>query len=251
MRSFLLPSLVQNLVVNESRGVREVKFFEIARIFRDQPGAVGPVEGHAVGIVAAGDRLPVWWGAKWGGIDFFDLKGVLAALGRYLEFSVDLRRERRIPYLHPGRQAEILVAQQVLGWIGELHPEVVRGFGSSTRAMAMEMDLDLLERHRGPSPSFRLLPRYPAVLRDIAVVVPERIPVGEVEAIIRRIGGALVEAVRLFDVYQGEPVPEGKKSLAFSIQFRSPDRTLTDGEAATIHGEILQALEKEVGAILR
>lgn len=267
LRSILVPSLLDNLGLNESRGIREVKLFEIARIFRDQPGTAGPVEGHAVGMVATGDRLPVWWGTQWGGVDFYDLKGVLEAMGRFLGLSLDLRAERRIPFLHPGRQAEVLLGQQILGWSGEVHPEVLRSFGVSTRAVATEIDLDLLDQSRredirispaagslavtAGAPTLRLLPRYPAVLRDLAVVVPERIPAGEVEAIIRRIGGTLVEAVHLFDVYQGEPVPAGKKSLAFSIQFRSPDRTLTDGEVATIHGDILQALEKEVGAILR
>lgn len=251
LRSFLLPSLLENLVLNESRGIREVRLFEIARIFRDQPGAVQPVEGRAAGIAVAGERLPVWWGAEWGGVNFYDLKGILEAIGRLFGISVDLRAEKRIPFLHPGRQAEILLERQVLGWIGEVHPEVVRSFGLSSGAVGMEIDLDLLDRHRGSAPTFHRLPRYPAVLRDVAVLVPESIPAGEVEAIVRRTGRALVEAARLFDVYRGDPVPEGKKSLAFSIQYRSPDRTLTDGEVATIHGEILQALEKELGAILR
>ncbi len=251
LRSILVPSLLDNLVLNESRGIREVKLFEIARIFRDQPGAAEAVEGRAVGMVAAGDRLPVWWGTQWGGVDFYDLKGVLEAMGRFLGLSLDLRAEKRIPFLHPGRQAEVLLGQQVLGWSGEIHPEVLRSFGVSTRAVALEIDLDLLDRSRRPTPTFRLLPRYPAVLRDMAVVVQESMPAGEVEATIRRTGGPLVEAVHLFDVYQGEPVPQGKKSLAFSIEYRSSERTLTDGEVATIHGEILQRLEKELGAILR
>jgi phenylalanyl-tRNA synthetase beta chain len=251
LRSFLLPSLLENLVLNESRGIREVRLFEIARIFRDQPGAVQPVEGRVAGIVAAGERLPVWWGTEWGGVDFYDLKGILEAIGRLFGLSVDLKAEKRIPFLHPGRQAEIQLDRQVLGWIGELHPEVLRSFGLGTGAVGMEINLDLIDRHRGPAPTFHLLPKYPAVLRDVAVLVPESMPAGEVEAIIRRTGKVLVEAVRLFDVYQGDQVPEGKKSLAFSIQYRSPDRTLTDGEVATIHGEILQALEKELGAILR
>ncbi|MFQ5989257.1 MAG: phenylalanine--tRNA ligase subunit beta [Candidatus Methylomirabilales bacterium] len=251
LRSILVPSLLENLVLNESRGIREVKLFEIARIFRDQPGAEEAVEGRAVGIVAAGDRLPVWWGTQWGGVDFYDLKGVLEAMGRFFGLSLDLRAEKRIPFLHPGRQVEVLLGPQVLGWSGEVHPEVLRNFGVSTRAVAMEINLDLLDRYRRPTPTFRLLPRYPAVLRDMAVVVQESMPAGEVEATIRRTGGALVEAVHLFDVYQGDPVSKGKKSLAFSIQYRSSERTLTDGEVATIHGEILQTLEKELGAILR
>ncbi|MFQ5881624.1 MAG: phenylalanine--tRNA ligase subunit beta [Candidatus Methylomirabilales bacterium] len=251
LRSLLLPSLLQNLVLNKSRGREVVKLFEISRIYRSQPEVVPPAEGRAAGVIAAGDRLPVWWGSRWGHIDFYDLKGVLEALAVVMGISLELRAKEGIPYLHPGRQAEIMLGREVLGWIGELHPEVIRSFDLATRAVAMEIDLDLLERHRRCVSPYRPLPRYPAVFRDMAVVVPERMPAAEVEAAIRRVGGALVEAVYLFDVYQGEPVPQGKKSLAFSIQYRSADRTLTDDEVGTVHGAILQALERDLGAILR
>ncbi|MCH7897121.1 MAG: phenylalanine--tRNA ligase subunit beta, partial [candidate division NC10 bacterium] len=176
---------------------------------------------------------------------------VLEALERVVGVSVTLRAGARIPYLHPGRQAEIVLGRQVLGWIGELHPEVVRGFDLKTGVVAMEIDLDLLDRHRRPAPGYTPPPRYPAVFRDMAVVVPERMPAAEVEAAIRRTGGMLLEAVGLFDVYRGEPVPEGQKSLAFSIQYRSADRTLTDEEVATIHEKIVQTVERELGGVLR
>lgn len=251
LRSFLLPSLLEKVVLNENRGSRDVKLFEIARTFRPQPGAAEPVEGRVAGIVAAGDQLPPWWGTSGGGVDFYDLKGVLEALERVVGVSVTLRAGARIPYLHPGRQAEIVLGRQVLGWIGELHPEVVRGFDLKTGVVAMEIDLDLLDRHRRPAPGYTPPPRYPAVFRDMAVVVPERMPAAEVEAAIRRTGGMLLEAVGLFDVYRGEPVPEGQKSLAFSIQYRSADRTLTDEEVATIHEKIVQTVERELGGVLR
>jgi phenylalanyl-tRNA synthetase beta chain len=115
----------------------------------------------------------------------------------------------------------------------------------------LEIDLDLVDRHRRPTPTYIPFPRYPAVLRDVAVIVPERMPAAEVEAVIRLAGGALVEAVRLFDVYQGDPVPPGKRSLAFSIQYRSPDRTLTDEEVGAIHGAVLQSLARDLGATIR
>ncbi|MFQ5656285.1 MAG: phenylalanine--tRNA ligase subunit beta [Candidatus Methylomirabilales bacterium] len=251
LRSFILPSLLENVVYNESRGARAVKLFEIARTFRPQSGVALPVEGRVAGVVAAGDWLPAWWGTQRGGVDFYDLKGVLEALGRVVGVSIDLRTGTEIPYLHPGRQAEIVLGGELLGWIGEIHPEVVRIFDLSLSVVALEIDLDLVDRQRRAASTFIPLPKYPAVLRDLAVVVPESVPAAELEAVIRRSGGGLVETVRLFDVYRGEPVPEGKKSLAFSVQYRAPDRTLTDAEVAMIQGNIVQTLERDLEAVLR
>jgi phenylalanyl-tRNA synthetase beta chain len=251
LRSFLLPSLLENLLLNENRGSRDVTLFEIARVFRPQPGTAGPVEGRVAGILAAGDRFSPWWGMASGRVDFYDLKGVLEALERVVGVSATLRAGAEIPFLHPGRQAEIAFERQVLGWIGEIHPEVARSFDLKTDAVAMEIDLDVLDRRRKPSATYTPVPRYPAVFRDMAVVVQERVSAAEVEAAIHRTGGALVETVDLFDVYRGEPVPEGKKSLAFSIQYRAADRTLTDEEVVTIQGKIVHTLEKDLGGVLR
>jgi phenylalanyl-tRNA synthetase beta chain len=251
LRSFLLPSLLENLVLNENRGSRNLKLFEIARVFRPQPGTAEPIEGRIAGLLAAGDRFSLWWGTGGGKVDFYDLKGVLEALERVVGLTAILRAGAEIPYLHPGRQAEVVFGRQVLGWIGELHPEVVRSFDLKTGAVAMEIDLDLLDRRRKPAARYTPLPRFPAVFRDLAVVVEETVPAADVEAAIRRTGGALVERADLFDVYRGEPVPQGKKSLAFSIQYRAVDRTLTDEEVATIQGKIVQRLERDLGGILR
>lgn len=251
LRSILLPSLLENLVLNESRGSRDAKLFEIARVFRPQPGAAAPVEVRTVAVVAAGDRLPAWWGMKGEKVDFYDLKGVVETLDKIVGVSLTLRASADIPYLHPGQQAEVVLEKDVVGSVGVLHPEVMRNFDLKTAAVAMEIDLDRLDRHRKPRARYCPLPRYPAVFRDMAVVVPERMRAREVEGAIRRAGGALVEAVRPFDVYRGEPVPEGKKSLGFSIQYRATDRTLTDEEVAAIHGKILEAVERDLGGVLR
>lgn len=252
LRSFLLPSLLDNLSLNESRGNRDVRLFEIARIFRPQPGTAEPTEGRVAGVLAAGDRFSLWWGTTGGRVDFYDLKGVLEALERVVGVSAVLRAGVKIPYLHPGRQAEVVVGRHhVVGWIGELHPEVARSFDLKSGAVAMEIDLDLLDQHRRPIAKYTPLPRYPAVFRDMAVVVQDGVTAAEVEATIRRSGGALVEAVDLFDVYRGEPIPEGKRSLAFSIQYRAADRTLTDEEVATVQGKIVQTVEKDLGGVLR
>jgi len=251
LRSILLPSLLENLVLNESRGSRDAKLFEIARVFRPQPGAAAPVEVRTVAVVAAGDRLPAWWGTKGERVDFYDLKGVVETLDKIVGVSLALRAAADIPYLHPGQQAEVVLEGDAVGSIGALHPEVIRNFDLKTVAVAMEIDLDRLDRDRKPQARYSLLPRYPGVFRDMAVVVPERMRAAEVEGAIRRAGGALVEGVRPFDVYRGEPVPEGKKSLAFSIQYRAADRTLTDEEVATIHRKILEAVERDLGGVLR
>ncbi len=251
LRSILLPSLLENLVLNESRGSRDAKLFEIARVFCPQPGAAAPVEVRTVAVVAAGDRLPAWWGTKGEKVDFYDLKGVVETLDKIVGVSLTLRASADIPYLHPGQQAEVVLEKDVVGSVGVLHPEVMRNFDLKTAAVAMEIDLDRLDRHRKSQARYCPLPRYPAVFRDMAVVVPERMRAAEVESAIRRAGGALVEAVRPFDIYRGEPVPEGKKSLGFSIQYRATDRTLTDEEVAAIHGKILEAVERDLGGILR
>jgi len=251
LRSILLPSLLENLVLNESRGSRDAKLFEIARVFRPQPGAAAPVEVRTVAVVAAGDRLPAWWGTKGEKVDFYDLKGVVETLDKIVGVSVTLRASADIPYLHPGQQAEVVLEKDVAGSVGVLHPEVMRNFDLKTAVVAMEFDLDRLDRHRKPQARYCPLPRYPAVFRDMAVVVPERMRAREVESAIRRAGGPLVEAVKPFDVYRGEPVPEGKKSLGFSIQYRATDRTLTDEEVAAVHGKILEAVERDLGGILR
>jgi phenylalanyl-tRNA synthetase beta chain len=251
LRSVLLPSLLENLVLNESRGSREEKFFEIARVFRPQAGAALPAEVRTVALVAAGDRLPAWWGTKGERVDFYDLRGIVEAIAKMVGVSLTFRAGADIPYLHPGQQAEVVLGGDAVGSIGALHPEVVRNFDLRTVPVVMEMDLDRLDRDRKPQGRYSPLPRYPAVFRDMAVVVPERMRAAEVEGAIRRAGGALVEAVRPFDVYRGEPVPEGKKSLAFSIQYRAVDRTLTDEEVATIHGKILEAVERDLGGVLR
>jgi phenylalanyl-tRNA synthetase beta chain len=251
LRSFLLPSLLQNVALNESRGVKSLRLFEISRIYRPQGEGMLPFEGRVVGMVAQGERGLLSWDGPQETVDFYDLKGVLEALEIHVGISLRLERRESIPYLHPGRQAEIFLGEELAGWIGEIHPEVIRGYDLAARPVALEIDLDLVGKYRRPTPTHAPFPRYPAVLRDVAVIVPEKTPAAEVEAVIRRTGGPLVEAVRLFDVYQGDPVPPGKRSLAFSIQYRSPDRTLTDEEVGAMHGAVLQTLMRDLGAVIR
>jgi len=251
LRSLLLPSLLENLVLNAARGSTDVRLFEIARTFRPQPDAARPGEPRVVAVLVAGDWQPAWWRAKGEPVDFYGLKGIAEALAAAVGCAIAPKAGTDISYLHPGQQAGIVLAGQEVGWIGMVHPEVLRSFDLKIGAAAMEIDIDLLDRHRRAAARYTPLPRYPAVFRDMAVIVPEQVAAAEVEAAIRRAGGALVEGVGLFDVYQGKPVPAGKKSLAFSIAYRAADRTLTDDEVEAIHERILRTLGHEVGGVLR
>lgn len=148
-----------------------------------------------------------------------------------------------------GRQAKIVCGESPLGIIGEVHPRITSSFDIPDSVYMLELDLNLLLPHTLGVRAYKPIPRFPAVIRDVAVVVDENIPAGKLIDIIRSF--PLVEEVVLFDLYTLHPVPEGKKSLAFRITFRSPERTLTDEEVGEVQGRILERLKRETGAKLR
>jgi phenylalanyl-tRNA synthetase beta chain len=156
-----------------------------------------------------------------------------------------------VAYLHPGKAAEIMVNGQVVGIFGELHPVVKARyeFGEAPVVVA-DFDLDVL---RGMKAEYALtpVPELPAIFEDIAVIVDEAVPAAQIEALIRATGGEAVTNVRLFDLYRGDQLGAGKKSLAYSLTYQATDRTLTDAEAAAIRNRIVKRLEQELGAKLR
>lgn len=209
-----------------------------------------PEERLRLAAVAVGVREePSWKGGK-EGVDFYDLKGALEALAQ--GFGVSLTFEDgAVPYLHPSRQAAVHGNGTFLGVIGQIHHETAEGFGLTALPYGFEIDLDALIRLERAELRFIPLPRFPAVQRDVAVLVREKEEAGRIQRLIASWGGELVEKVVVFDVYRGEGVPEGYKSLAFSISYRSPQRTLTDDEVNAVHGQILRRLQEELGATIR
>jgi len=152
-------------------------------------------------------------------------------------------------WLHPRTSARLLRGEDVLGGVGELHPRVAQAFELPRGVLAFELHLDALLAAARLVPQYQPIPRLPAVLRDLAVVVGQAVTAAAVEALIRE--EPLVEGVTLFDVYQGAPLPAGKKNLALALRYRAPDRTLTDAEADAAHRRIVARLSEEVGAELR
>ncbi len=184
-------------------------------------------------------------------VDFYVLRGALEAV--LAAAGVEWRAEPALrPYLHPGRTAAVLAGEREIGWIGELHPLIARAWDLGERsAAAFELDVDALavlaaDAEKG----FRDVTSFPAVLQDIAVVVPEDVPAQTVQEAVTESGGELLRAARVFDLFRGEQLGEGHKSLALRLEFRAPDRTLTDEEVAGHRSAIEAALER-IGGRLR
>jgi phenylalanyl-tRNA synthetase beta chain len=152
---------------------------------------------------------------------------------------------------HPGRCAGLYLRGKRIGVAGELHPLVQRAYELDRPVAAAELDLDLLVEDIPMIDKVTSIPAHPAVYQDIALVVSEKTPASEVEQVIVKAGGELLREVKLFDVYRGEPIPAGKKSLAYALTYQAEDRTLTDKEVAKVHGQIVKAVEHQLGATLR
>jgi phenylalanyl-tRNA synthetase beta chain len=156
-----------------------------------------------------------------------------------------------IPYLHPNKGAAIHVNDVAVGAAGELHPEVAEAFELPPGVFIFELDLPTLADHSREEITFSPLPRFPSVTRDVAVAVDSRISAGELGEIIRGAGNVYIETVEIFDCYQGDSIPIGRKGLAFRVKYRSSDRTLTDEEVNEFHHEVLKQLEKVPGLMIR
>ncbi|MDI6631848.1 MAG: phenylalanine--tRNA ligase subunit beta [Bacillota bacterium] len=250
LRTLLLPGLLDVLVRNLSRRVDNVAVYEVGKVFLPRDGGELPEEYLKLGLAVSG-RKPRHWKGPAVEMDFFFLKGIVEALLRRLRVNepafLPLKDH---PALHPGRAARIVTEGEELGVIGELHPEVQEAYGLPARAVVGEFSVEALLAARRPA-SYRDLPRFPGVLRDVAFIIPEEVPAAAVAEAIKTAGGKLLRELKLFDVYKGVQVPEGTRSLAFSLLFQAEDRTLTDEEVGTALEAIVRQLAEEYGAVLR
>jgi phenylalanyl-tRNA synthetase beta chain len=240
MRTTLLPAMLETLGRNYARNNESVVVFEIGNTFFDDGEGRLPEERSALSI-----------GAYGGGADFFHIKGILEELFKRFGVKVTYEAERGVAAWHPGRCARVFAGGAPIGIFGESHPDVAARHGLGTRCYAAEIDMEGLIERADVTRYYAPLPRYPAVERDIALIVKADVTVKRVEDVIRGSCGDLLESLKLFDVYKGPQVAEGMKSVAFNLVYRSPERTLTDEEVGAEHEKMLSALEKEIGAVLR
>ena len=185
-------------------------------------------------------------------MDFFDLKGVIEVLAADLHLADATYRPSTASHLHPGRAAELLIGDGVAGHFGELHPRVAQAYGLGERPVLVgEFDLEVLQAGVPDRFTCTPVPRFPPALRDIALVVEETVTAERILAEVRTAGGELLAGVRLFDLYRGESIPAGKKSLAYALTYQASDRTLTDKEVDKAHKKIEERLKQVLKAQVR
>ncbi|MBO5836975.1 MAG: phenylalanine--tRNA ligase subunit beta [Oscillospiraceae bacterium] len=241
MRTTALPSMLDILARNSAYHNKAAKLYELSKIYLPIEGAALPEEPK---ILVLGT-----YGAD---ESFFTIKGELEAI--FAGIRVKKARYCAVndnPSYHPGRCAKVTIDGVELGYIGQIHPLVAKNYGIDGEVYCAEINFTKLAEFRLPDPTYVALPKYPSVTRDLAILCDEEITVAQVEDVITGAAGKLLRDVRLFDIYRGTGVPEGKKSMAFSLELRADDRTLTDSDSEQAMNKALNALKKELGAELR
>lgn len=256
MRTILTPNMMEVLARNSSRNIDAVKAFEIGNTFMDNPYSPDnlPDEQYSLCIGMYGKDE-----------DFYSLKGTIVELLKIMGIKgLTFIAESEYGVYHPGRCARIAVPSgrpapegmeeemDELGIMGEIHPDVAENYGmDGMRIYCCELMFDSVIRHADTNIVFSPLPKYPSTSRDIALLVDEDMEVGKIEAVIKANGGSILESVKLFDVYRGKQVEEGKKSVAFALVYRDAEKTLTDEDVAEVHDKVLEALREKLNAVLR
>ncbi|HJG36880.1 phenylalanine--tRNA ligase subunit beta [Enorma phocaeensis] len=255
MRRSLLPGLLQSVAYNEAHGTANVHLYEIGTLFHGRENASLPKERKSLAGVLAGAWGDDTWAQRHEPLRFFDGKGIVEEL--LAQLRVEKVRFRPVEgdayaFLQPGRAAEVLSGGTVLGWVGEIHPEVRDAYDISTPVTAFELNLDTVLREAHDQAAYRSYSTYPAVEMDLAIVVDEDITC---ETLVQRLssaGGKLLRDVRLFDVYRDEErLGAGKKSMAFSLTYRADDHTLTSDEVEKVHGKLVTKVCKATGGEVR
>ena len=243
MRTTLLSNMMDTLSRNYNRKVKSTFLYEIGTLFTADklPIIEIPNEDRALVLGGYGNNM-----------DFYTIKSVVDSL----LFKMGIRgyeyvREEDNPVFHPGRTANIILDGKILGRIGEVHPDTIENYGIKERVYLGQLDYDIVKEESKLEISFKELPKYPSVTRDLALVLDESVLVGEIEKVINKHGKDLIEKIELFDIYTGDQIPEGKKSVAYSIIYRSYEKTLTDKEINSVQNNLIEDLEKSFDAELR
>lgn len=239
MRTTLIPNMLDVISTNISHKVEEVSAFECGNTFIPQEGLPIETKKYCVGM----------YGKE---VDFFVLKGVIESVLNNVGLKgYEIEPETTNLTFHPGRCAKIVYNNIYIGTFGELHPDVIENYNLGQRVYVAEINIDTVFENLNLTKSYNPLPKYPSTSRDIALIVKDEVFVKQIEDIIKANGEDLVESYKLFDVYKGAQIEEGHKSIAYSITYRSKDKTLTDEDVAKVHEKILSELSEKLNANLR
>jgi phenylalanyl-tRNA synthetase beta chain len=251
MRTSLVPALLENLRRNFTRGVRDIRLFETSRVFFAEEHGGLPAEPARLGGVFFRQKSYLFWKEPEG--DFYGVKGALEGLFEHFRIEGVSLGPCAEPFLHPGKSADIFLSGKRAGFAGVVLPAIKESFEVKAKedVVVFELDLDLIFESLPPAPRYRALPKYPYIERDIAVVVDEVVKAADILKEIRSYPSPLVEDASVFDLYKGDKVEKGKKSLAFNIRYRAKDRTLTEEELEPVHRTLVEHVLKATGGRLR
>jgi phenylalanyl-tRNA synthetase beta chain len=253
LRTTLLGNTLEVIAYNINRKVDDVKVFEMGTVFlpKDLPLTELPIENQMLVGAITGKRYPTAWNQGRDIVDFYDLKGTVETLLQDLGIANYRFAPSEHPSLHPGKTAAIFAGDTEIGVLGEVHPLVQEAFGLSKQVYLFELSVDSLIAAAALIPQYQALPKYPAITRDLALLVDNAIPATRIISTIQKAGGSLLKEVTIFDVYTGEQVPTGQKSMAFALVYQAQDRTLTDKEIEEVQKSILGELSSSLKAQIR
>ena len=240
MRTTILPSMLEVLARNYKNRNKTAGLYEIGKLyFKADNGMAKEPRVLVMGVYGEGE-------------DFFTMKGRVEAVLKALRIpDVSFKQETANPSYHPGRCAKVYAGDTEIGVLGQIHPVAAKNYGVDAPVYTAELSFEAIFACEVPVPLYKALPRFPAIERDLAVVCDKTIPAADLTACIKKHGGKLLQEAKLFDVYTGHHIPEGKKSMAFSLVLRAEDKTMTDAEADAVMKSVLAGLEKDLGAVIR
>jgi phenylalanyl-tRNA synthetase beta chain len=256
LRTNLLDGLIDAFEYNQSQGNGALNAFEIGRIFSRSEDGVQ--EADSIAGILGGDLMSEGRWSRSGKpapMTWYEAKGILESVFARLGLAVEYQPDRKDDRLHPGRTASLWLGGKRLGTFGQLHPQLRQKRGLLDAVYGFEMScsvlLEALAREDLQTPRFRPYSTYPALERDLAFFAPVKVSVVELEMAMKKAAGGLLDKVELFDEYRGENVPDGQRSLAFSLAYRASDRTLTDAEVEPVHNKIREVLVERFNVSLR
>ena len=253
LRTTVVSSVLETIARNLSRKNEDLKIFEIGSVFspKSLPLTELPAEKLMLCGALTGKRTDIAWNQGKDIVDFYDAKGVIEILFERLGIQKYTVQAGEHYAMHPGKTAFFMKGKEIIAYVGEVHPQVQAQMNITKKTYLFEMDIKTLMKYAALTCRYQSLPKYPSMSRDLALVVADNITASEVEKVIVKNAGNLLNSIRLFDVYMGEQVDKGQKSLAFSLQFQSAEKTLTDAEIDPYFERIMKALEEAFNAKLR
>jgi phenylalanyl-tRNA synthetase beta chain len=251
MRTTMVFGLLDTLKKNANNGCFDLKLFEMGRIFLNRGAGQLPEEKNILAGLLSGVISEDLWGAK-SATDFYDIKGCLENI--FLDLKLDnchYRPEHPELFLHPGKACNLYLGDILIGYAGEVHPDVRKRMDLKSSAYVFEINLDILSAHIDESITYKEISKYPAIMRDVAFVIPVNITTDYMLDIVLRQKEDLLENIGIFDIYEGKGLPEGTKSLGLRFSYRAPDKTLTDLEVNNVHEKIVRNTVQLTGAKIR